>query len=1199
MALKRRKVKDSEGTPAKKKATFKKAKKVVEKKEVIHREDDIEDEEENGLDDSEDGFDDMEEIPLDISHATPVAKTTSQLKAKPPAKTETEKVNQGDVSKIKAKKDLRKPPTSQEMNALRETENLFHSNIFKLQVEEMLTEISLKCKRKKQIEDWIAEFEEVVNKIPESGSHSISDTAWLNKLKIKCPFGSDCYDSSKTFQYLKPKKLVPIGSWAIGLTGKGISVDILIEIPQESLERDDYLNYTYHRKRALYLSYVAAHLQKASTLVQEIQFETFSGDLSRPILRIEPTGKLNQRVIFRIYASAPADLVAVEKLLPDRNCIPGTGTKKSDSKPTPLYNVSVLSDMRMSKINQHAKEVLSSKKNILDACLLLRVWLRHRQLEEATSMFVLTQFVVYLIETKKLFPNMSVYQVVRTTWLQLSRSNWSKEGITLRPQSGTPPLSVADAHASFPVIFLDVTSTLNLCAHLSQAAYDWLRWECTLAVGLLNKKGINSFAALFITPKPFLLTFDNVVIIDNVREKVQKDKRQNYWPVEAAGKIHDCLVKGLGERLKLTACKTLPIASWSVGQEPPKNSWKLAFGLCFNSPSAWEVLNKGPAANSPESAEFRAFWGEKSELRRFQDGFICEAVHWPANSWAERRLICRQIVSYLLEKRLNLANNYVYVADQLESAIFIPKLQDPAAYGTGEEATMAALEALDEITKNLRALEDLPLSIAQVQGVSATFRHAEPFPPLPETPQGLIDLFGRSGYNLLPAVGATPMYLPSLSVLLTLQTSGKWPDDLEAVRRIKAAFYIQLAEKLTAIFDLVARAFIDHVIVQRKGYIFKLFIAYHRDVALLKRLVEPNGIVKYRDNPESLLLQRDQEITPRLATALRALHAEQPAFSVAVRLAKRWVASHMLLEYLEEEAIEMIVASLFVDSTMYGLPSAQEAGAQSSLHDAIDWVGPLTPQVAFFRFLQLVSCFDWTSQPLIINFNNDLTPEEIRDTETSVAAQRTQLKSPLVLVTPYDPSGVAFTRTTPPLPVWSRLMVLASESLKLLERQLMTVDAKKVYVLQAFRPPLDAYNCIIHLNRSAIARRLHTLDGPFSKKVKLHEQRPRKTLSIYDYEPVDRLLDELRAAYADKARFFYDKYGGLVIGVMWIDKAWSTPSEFKVSHVNGSMLVAPSAAGGEMRLAPNLDAICQDFLIMGKGLVKSVQCGTVVWQDSV
>lgn len=98
---------------------------------------------------------------------------------------------------------------------------------------------------------------------------------------------------------------------------------------------------------------------------------------------------------------------------------------------------------------------------------------------------------------------------------------------------------------------------------------------------------------------------------------------------------------------------------------------------------------------------------------------------------------------------------------------------------------------------------------------------------------------------MLPSVEATPIYLPSLSVLLTLQTSGKWPDDLEAVRRIKAAFYIyKLAEKLCVLFDLVVRVFTDHIIVERRGYIFKLVIVYHRDVALLKRFVEPNGIVK-------------------------------------------------------------------------------------------------------------------------------------------------------------------------------------------------------------------------------------------------------------------------------------------------------------------------------------------------------------------
>lgn len=629
------------------------------------------------------------------------------------------------------------------------------------------------------------------------------------------------------------------------MTGKGISVDILIEIPRESLERDDYLNYTYHRKRALYLAYLAAHLQKATALVQDAQFESFSGDLSRPILLVQPTGKLNQRVAFRIYASASADLVAVEKLLPRRNCVTNSSSKNFYNKPSPLYNMSVLADMRMAKINQHASEVLSSKKNILDSCLLLRIWLRHRQLDESIGMFVLTQFVVYLVDTKKLFPNMSIYQIIRTVWLQLSRSDWSKEGITLRQQSDTAPLPVADAHASFPIVFLDETSTLNFCAHLSKAAYEWLRWESTLAVGLLNKKGVNSFAALFITPKPFLLTFDNVVMIDDAQARLQKDKRQLYWLTGAAEKIHQCLAKGLGDRLKLAACRRLPVGSWSVATEPPKNtSRKLAFGFCFNSPAAWEVVNKGPAADSPESVEFRSFWGEMSQLRRFQDGFICEAVHWPASNWAERRLICRRIVSFLLEKRLNLSNSFVYIADQLETALFIPRLEKSVAYGTGEEFTMKALEALDELTKNLRSLEDLPLSIAQVQGVAATFRHAETFPPQPGIPQGRLSLFDKIGDNMLPSVEATPIYLPSLSVLLTLQTSGKWPDDLEAVRRIKAAFYIQLAEKLRVLFDLVVRVFTDHIIVERRGYIFKLVIAYHRDVALLKRFVEPNGIVK-------------------------------------------------------------------------------------------------------------------------------------------------------------------------------------------------------------------------------------------------------------------------------------------------------------------------------------------------------------------
>jgi len=40
----------------------------------------------------------------------------------------------GESKKKKLKKDLFKPPTAEEMTHLRETENLFHSNLFRLEV---------------------------------------------------------------------------------------------------------------------------------------------------------------------------------------------------------------------------------------------------------------------------------------------------------------------------------------------------------------------------------------------------------------------------------------------------------------------------------------------------------------------------------------------------------------------------------------------------------------------------------------------------------------------------------------------------------------------------------------------------------------------------------------------------------------------------------------------------------------------------------------------------------------------------------------------------------------------------------------------------------------------------------------------------------------------------------------------------------
>jgi len=51
-----------------------------------------------------------------------------------------------------------KPPTAEELNKLRETENLFLSNMFRLQIDEMLKEVKPKQATLDKINEWFDKF---------------------------------------------------------------------------------------------------------------------------------------------------------------------------------------------------------------------------------------------------------------------------------------------------------------------------------------------------------------------------------------------------------------------------------------------------------------------------------------------------------------------------------------------------------------------------------------------------------------------------------------------------------------------------------------------------------------------------------------------------------------------------------------------------------------------------------------------------------------------------------------------------------------------------------------------------------------------------------------------------------------------------------------------------------------------------------
>lgn len=53
-----------------------------------------------------------------------------------------------------------------------------------------------------------------------------------------------------------------------------------------------------------------------------------------------------------------------------------------------------------------------------------------------------------------------------------------------------------------------------------------------------------------------------------------------------------------------------------------------------------------------QARDFRDFWGEISQLRRFKDGSICEAVAWLESNAeiSKRRMVCSKVVTHILQR---------------------------------------------------------------------------------------------------------------------------------------------------------------------------------------------------------------------------------------------------------------------------------------------------------------------------------------------------------------------------------------------------------------------------------------------------------------------------------------------------------------------------------------------------------------------
>ena len=71
------------------------------------------------------------------------------------------------------KGSLYRPPTSEELNSLKETENLFHSSLLHMQINELLSEVCLR-KRKKKVEETLHLLNELLMSLPDGDQQDVS-----------------------------------------------------------------------------------------------------------------------------------------------------------------------------------------------------------------------------------------------------------------------------------------------------------------------------------------------------------------------------------------------------------------------------------------------------------------------------------------------------------------------------------------------------------------------------------------------------------------------------------------------------------------------------------------------------------------------------------------------------------------------------------------------------------------------------------------------------------------------------------------------------------------------------------------------------------------------------------------------------------------------------------------------------------------
>ncbi|KRT80862.1 hypothetical protein AMK59_5943 [Oryctes borbonicus] len=377
--------------------------------------------------------------------------------------------------------------------------------------------------------------------------------------------------------------------------------------------------------------------------------------------------------------------------------------------------------------------------------------------------------------------------------------------------------------------------------------------------------------------------------------------------------------------------------------------------------------------------------------------------------------------------------------------------------------------------------------------VFINFSYTEVFPPIPTTYREDDNLLLRDGNKLTlkPDAKMLPRHVLPIECVIQMGKSSGWPDDVSTLQCMKCEFYIRLSELLESEHNIISSVTLDYLDVFYEGLVFRFRLFVPKELVLLKKMVDSEGVTSYKDNEESLKLERDMDILPKVTSALSGIHQTYPSFGPSCALIKRWLRSQMIdSHHVPDVVINLWNASVYLNGPPYRVAQL--------------------PQAAFLRFLKYLMDFDWKVNPVIVNFNNDISRTELSDIEAQFQQNRSSYPN-LCMIIPYDQKKSIFTKLHPSKHILKRLRLLANETYRFLSNTFLKWD--DFLVKDIFVPNLQGYDVLIYLKDSinpTLYQSLFLNDRLDRQYIERYDKSNSNKVPVIDFNPIDKYLKELR-----------------------------------------------------------------------------------------